>query len=133
MDVYLSISLGAFHGAHYIFTQICVEAKLLEPLHWNFAWTNGRLCAFRQNQSEFLKMNTLGTMKVLLVSVAFDFRVETHEETRREMKRHKEKWREMKRREQKWRENLRNRVLKISHYQQTYLPTYLPTKGQTLL
>ena len=75
MDVYLSISLGAFHGAHYIFTQICVEAKLLEPLHWNFAWTNGRLCAFRQNQSGFLNMNTLGTVKVLLVTVAFESRV----------------------------------------------------------
>ena len=45
MEVYLSISSGAFHGVHHIFIQNCVEAKPLEPLHWNCAWTNGSLCA----------------------------------------------------------------------------------------
>ena len=76
MKVYLSISWGAFQRAHHIFIQNCVEAKLLEPQHWNFAWINGRLCALRQNQSGFLNMNTLGTIKVLLVPVAFESRVE---------------------------------------------------------
>ena len=75
MKVYLSISWGAFQRAHHIFIQNCVEAKLLEPQHWNFAWINGRLCALRQNQSGFLNMNTLGTIKVLLVPVAFESRV----------------------------------------------------------
>ena len=75
MKVYLSISWGAFQRAHHIFIQNCVEAKLLEPQHWNFAWINGRLCALRQNQSGFLNMNTLGTIKVLLVPVAFENRV----------------------------------------------------------
>ena len=52
-----------------------MEAELLDPVLWNFAWINGRLYAFRWNQSEFLKMNTLGTIKVLLVSLAFEHRV----------------------------------------------------------
>ena len=52
-----------------------MEAELLDPVLWNFAWINGRLYAFRWNQSEFPKINTLGTIKVLLVSLAFEHRV----------------------------------------------------------
>ena len=66
---------GASHGAYYIFTQNYVEAKLLELLLWNFAWINGRSCAFRQNQSGYPNVNTFGTIKVLLVAVAFESRV----------------------------------------------------------
>ena len=43
-----------------------VEARLLEPLLQNLA------CAFRQNKSRFLDMDTLRTMKVLLVTDAFE-------------------------------------------------------------
>ena len=59
----------------HIFTQNYVEAEPLEPVLWNFVWINGRSCAFRQSQSEILKMNTLGVIKVLLVSLAFEHRV----------------------------------------------------------
>ena len=75
MGVVQSNFWGASHGAYYIFTQNYVEAKLLEPLLWNFAWINGRSCAFRQNQSGYPNVNTLGTIKVLLVAVAFENRV----------------------------------------------------------
>ena len=75
MGVVQSNFWGASHGAYYIFTQNYVEAKLLEPLLWNFAWINGRSCAFRQNQSGCPNVNTLGTIKVLLVAVAFENRV----------------------------------------------------------
>ena len=50
----LGILLWFIHN----FIQNYVEAQPLEPVLWNFAWINGRLCAFRQNQSEILKMNT---------------------------------------------------------------------------
>ena len=60
---------------NFINFQNIVEAELLDPVLWNFAWINGRLYAFRWNQSEFLKMNILGTTKVLLVSLAFEHRV----------------------------------------------------------
>ena len=33
MELKLLISLGAFYGAHNIFTQNCVEVKLLKLLH----------------------------------------------------------------------------------------------------
>ena len=46
-----------------------VEARLLEPLQQNLA------CAFRQNKSRFLKMDTLSTIKVLLATVPFENRV----------------------------------------------------------
>ena len=52
-----------------------VDDKPLDPSWWNFAWKNGRLCAFRQNQPDFLKMNTLCTIKFLLVTLAFESRV----------------------------------------------------------
>ena len=61
MGVIQSNFWGASYGAYYIFTQNYVEAKLLEPLLWNFAWVNGRSCAFRQNQSGYPNVNTLGT------------------------------------------------------------------------
>ena len=75
MGVIQSNFWEASYGAYYIFTQNYVEAKLLEPLLWNFAWVNGRSCAFRQNQSGYPNVNTLGTIKVLLVAVAFEIRV----------------------------------------------------------
>ena len=52
-----------------------VEAKPQEPLLWNFAWINGRLFAFRQKKSRYPNVITLGTIKVLLVPVAFENRV----------------------------------------------------------
>ena len=52
-----------------------VETKPLEAVLWDFAWTNGRLCAFRQNQSRFFNMDTLSMIKVSLVPVAFENRV----------------------------------------------------------
>ena len=52
-----------------------VETKLLEPALWNFAWKNGRLCAFRWYKAEFLIMNTLSIIKVSFVTVVFDDRV----------------------------------------------------------
>ena len=62
-------------SANFIKLQNCLGAKLLKPLLQNCVWTNGRLCAFEQDQSGFLKMNTLSTIKVLLVTVAFENRV----------------------------------------------------------
>ena len=62
MGVIQSNFWGASYGAYYIFTQKYVEAKLLEPLQWNFAWVNGRSCGFRQNQSGYPNVNALGTI-----------------------------------------------------------------------
>ena len=67
--------LGILLWFIHIFTQNYAEAQPLEPVLWNFVWINGRLCAFKHNQFEILKMNTLGVIKVLLVSLAFEHRV----------------------------------------------------------
>ena len=48
-----------------------MDDKPLDPSWWNFAWKNGRLCAFRQNQPDFLKMNTLCTNKVFACNTCF--------------------------------------------------------------
>ena len=74
-SVSFSIFKKSSHRVFHIFIQNYVEAKPLEPVLWNFAWRNGRLCAFRQIQSEFPKTNTLGAIKVLLVTLAFESRV----------------------------------------------------------
>ena len=75
-SVSFSIFKKSSHRVFHIFIQNYVEAKPLEPVLWNFAWRNGRLCAFRQIQSEFPKTNTLGAIKVLLVTLAFESRVD---------------------------------------------------------
>ena len=67
--------LGIISG-NFMNFQNFMEAELLDLVLWNFLWINGRLYAFRWNQSEFFKMNTIGTLKVLLVSLAFEHRVE---------------------------------------------------------
>ena len=68
---------GILFWFNHIFSQNYVEALLLEPVLWNFVWIDGRLCAFRQSQSEFFNTNTFGVIKVLLVSLAFEHRVNT--------------------------------------------------------
>ena len=57
------------------FIQIGVVAKPFEPVLWNFAWQNGRSCAFRGNKAEFFNINTLCTIKVSFVTVVIDGRV----------------------------------------------------------
>ena len=57
------------------FIQIGVVAKPFEPVLWNFAWQNGRSCAFRRNKAEFFNINTLCTIKVSFVTVVTDGRV----------------------------------------------------------
>ena len=57
------------------FIQIGVVAKPFEPVLWNFAWQNGRSCAFRRNKVEFFNINTLCTIKVSFVTVVIDGRV----------------------------------------------------------
>ena len=52
-----------------------VKSKPLEPVLWNFAWKNRRLCAFRWYKAELRNMNILGTIKVSFVAVVFDDRV----------------------------------------------------------
>ena len=52
-----------------------VETKPLEPVLWNFAWINGRLCAFRWYKAEFLNIDTLSVIKISFVTVVFDERV----------------------------------------------------------
>ena len=52
-----------------------VETKPLEPVLWNFAWINGRLCAFRWYKAEFLNIDTLSVIKISFVTVVFDDRV----------------------------------------------------------
>jgi len=73
--VNLSISREASHEVFHISIQNYVEAKLPDPVLWNFTWKNGSLFAFRCNQPGFLKMSCLATIKVLLVSLAFENRV----------------------------------------------------------
>ena len=51
-----------------------VETKSLELVLWNFAWKNGRLCAFRWYKAKFFNMNTLSIMKVSFVTVVIDDR-----------------------------------------------------------
>ena len=53
-----------------------VETKPLEPVLWNFAWKNGRLCAFRWYKTELLILSILSKIKVPFVTVVFDDRVE---------------------------------------------------------
>ena len=55
-----------------------VETKPLEPVLWNFAKKNRRLCVFRWYQEDFRNMNILGTIKVSFVAVVFDDRVLAH-------------------------------------------------------
>ena len=52
-----------------------MDDKPLDPAWRNFAWNNGKLCAFRQNQPDFLKINTLDAIKVLLVTLDIESRV----------------------------------------------------------
>ena len=54
-----SIFRTSSREVYLIFIQNYVEAKRFEPVLRNFAWTNGRLYAFRQIQSEFPKIYTL--------------------------------------------------------------------------
>ena len=61
--------------SNFIKFQKNVDDKLLDPAWWNFAWNNGKLCAFRQNQLHFLNISTLGAIKVLLVTVDIESRV----------------------------------------------------------
>ena len=70
--VNLSISREASHEVFHISIQNYVEAKLPDPVLWNFTWKNGSLFAFRCNQPGFLKMSCLATIKVLWVSLAFE-------------------------------------------------------------
>ena len=64
-----------FYEVYLIFIQNHVEAKRLEPVLWNFAWTNGRLYAFWQILPEFPKMYILDAIKVLLVTLDIESRV----------------------------------------------------------
>ena len=53
-----------------------MDDKPLDPAWRNFAWKNGKLCAFRQKQPDFLKINTLDAIKVLLVTLDIESRVD---------------------------------------------------------
>ena len=64
-----------FYMWHATHCQNHVEAKRLEPVLWNFAWTNGRLYAFWQILPEFPKIYTLDAIKVLLVTLDIESRV----------------------------------------------------------
>ena len=57
------------------FSQKGVVAKPFEPVLWNFAWKNRGSCAVRQPQSEYLKTNIFGAIKVPFVAVVIDGRV----------------------------------------------------------
>ena len=53
-----SVSLFTFkksHGITHIKFKIMLKPNRSEPVLWNYAWRNGRSCAFRQIQSEFLQ------------------------------------------------------------------------------
>ena len=52
-----------------------VKSKPLEPVLWNFASKNHKLCAFRWYKAELHNMSILGTIKVSFVAVVFDDRV----------------------------------------------------------
>ena len=54
-----------------------VEAKPLDKKCWNFAWRNGSWYALRQKKSEFCDGNSYGIIHLLLVTVAFEDRVQS--------------------------------------------------------
>ena len=70
-----------------------IKTKPFDAVLWNFVWTNGRLYALGLNQSGFSKMDTLSTIKVLLVSVAFESRVVKRPDTRLPQSREGGRWR----------------------------------------
>ena len=75
MQISVNMPFLSKTSSNFTIFQNYVEAKPQEPLPWNFAWTNSRLFAFRQKKSRYPNVITLGTIKVLLVPVAFENRV----------------------------------------------------------